>query len=95
MHKPLIFLKMQIKLITAYSNLCSVILCVENVGVSALGNNLWHQAEFIEMALRIPNPILVNVGRVNANDWNIEEIIRALKDKIIAYHLTSFVRVKL
>lgn len=77
----------QLKELTDYANKNSVILCVENAGVNSNENNLWTEDEFIEMSLSIPNPILIDVGHANANSWNIEKIIVALKEKIIAYHL--------
>lgn len=77
----------QLKELTDYANANSVILCVENAGINSYGNNLWTEDEFIEMALSIPNPVLIDVGHANANSWNIEKIITVLKGKIIAYHL--------
>ncbi|WP_213975437.1 sugar phosphate isomerase/epimerase family protein [Tepidanaerobacter acetatoxydans] len=77
----------QLKELTDYARLYSVALCIENAGISASGNNLWSDDEFIQMALSIPNPILIDVGHVNANRWNIERIIQTLKNKIIAYHI--------
>lgn len=77
----------QLKELTDYASKNSVALFIENVGVNSNGNNLWTDDEFIEMSLSIPNPILIDVGHANANKWDIEKIIVALKDKIIAYHL--------
>ncbi|MDQ0203352.1 sugar phosphate isomerase/epimerase family protein [Pectinatus haikarae] len=60
---------------------------VENAGVLAHKNMLFDQDEFIEMAERVPEKILLDIGHAHANGWNIKYIIERLSDKIIAYHV--------
>lgn len=60
---------------------------VENAGVSDRGNMLFDQEEFISLCLREEYPVLIDIGHANANGWDLGRVMRALKDRIIAYHL--------
>lgn len=60
-------------------------LLIENAGVGS--NCLFSQSEFIEMAKQTSCSILIDVGHVHANGWDIEIVMSDLKQKIIAYHL--------
>lgn len=60
---------------------------VENAGVIANGNMLFDEEEFINMALSIENPILLDIGHAHANGWSLENVITRLKDKITSYHI--------
>ena len=35
----------------------------------------------------MPNPVLIDIGHAYCNGWDLERVISALKDKIIAYHV--------
>ena len=39
------------------------------------------------MAKSIDNTILIDIGHAFANGWNLERVIKELKDKIVSYHL--------
>lgn len=60
---------------------------IENAGVNQRKNALLNEDEFIVVCLEKPNPVLIDVGHVHANGWNIERVIVSLKDKIQSYHL--------
>ncbi|HHX68214.1 MAG: sugar phosphate isomerase/epimerase [Miniphocaeibacter sp.] len=60
---------------------------VENAGVNSIGNNLFTEKEFIEECLKIENYILIDIGHINANGWDLENIIKTLQNKIKAYHV--------
>ena len=64
-------------------------LLIENVGVDFIGNKLLSQEEFIEECLSRPEDVLIDIGHANANGWDFERLMSALKDKIKAYHLHS------
>lgn len=60
---------------------------VENAGVKFNDNMLFDEDEFIDMAKSIDNTILIDIGHAFANGWNLERVIKELKDKIVSYHL--------
>ena len=60
---------------------------VENCGVISRENMLFNEKEFIEMSKSISNNILIDIGHAFANKWDLENVIRELKDKIVAYHI--------
>ena len=60
-------------------------LLIENVGVGK--NMLYSESEFIDLAERKDYKILLDIGHLFANKWNLEKVLTALKDRIIAYHL--------
>ena len=62
-------------------------LVVENVGVRKDERVLFNEEQFIEMARRIPNGILIDIGHANCNGWDLENVLKSLADKICAYHL--------
>ncbi len=60
---------------------------VENAGVNSRQNALFNEIEFIDMAKKVNNPILIDIGHAIANKWDLEKVVCELQDKIIAYHL--------
>lgn len=60
---------------------------IENAGVLSRGNMLFAEEQFIQMALSMPESILLDVGHAHANGWNIGNVIAKLAHKIIAYHV--------
>jgi len=62
---------------------------VENCGVTARGNMLLNEEEFVALFQTIPNDCLFDIGHAHANGWNIPGVIKALKDKIVAYHIND------
>lgn len=65
----------------------NVNILIENAGVKDKRNMLFEQDEFIQMALKEENSILLDIGHVHANGWDLEVVIQALANKITAYHL--------
>ncbi|MEN6565099.1 MAG: sugar phosphate isomerase/epimerase [Veillonellales bacterium] len=62
-------------------------LAVENAGVVSRGNMLFDEAQFISMAERIPDDILLDVGHAHANGWDLHHVMGNLAHKITAYHV--------
>lgn len=60
---------------------------VENAGVKCAGTMLFDEAEFIAECLAQPYPVLIDIGHANANGWNLRHVMKALRHKIICYHL--------
>lgn len=60
---------------------------IENAGVKSKDNMLFDEEEFIAMAKIEENNILIDIGHVHANGWNMENIIVSLRDKITHFHL--------
>ena len=46
-----------------------------------------NEREFIEECLAMPNQVLIDVGHAWCNGWDLEHVIAALKEKIVAYHI--------
>ncbi len=64
-----------------------IVWVVENAGVMSRKNMLLNEEEFIAECLRIENPILIDIGHVYANGWNLERVIATLQNRIVAYHV--------
>jgi len=62
-------------------------LLVENTGISALGNVLFDEDEFIELFDNIPHNCLFDVGHAHCNCWDIENVLRELNHRTVCYHL--------
>lgn len=60
---------------------------IENVGVASHNNVVLNEREFIEECLAMPNQVLIDVGHAWCNGWDLEHVIAALKEKIVAYHI--------
>lgn len=60
---------------------------IENVGVG--GNMLYSQKEFEHLVLSKNLEVLIDIGHLLANKWNFEELLKNLKDSIVAYHIHS------
>ncbi|WZE73396.1 sugar phosphate isomerase/epimerase family protein [Macrococcus sp. CCM 2573] len=73
--------------ITNIANEYGVEILIENAGVNQRKNALFNEDEFIDVCMEKSNPVLIDVGHVHANGWDIERVIVALKDKIQSYHL--------
>lgn len=66
---------------------CGARIVVENAGVTASGNMLFNEEQFIHMAESIPEDILLDVGHAHANGWDLSRVMKRLAHKIIAYHV--------
>lgn len=60
---------------------------VENAGVKSRNNMLFDEEEFIAMAKSEANDVLIDIGHVHANGWDMENVITSLADKITHFHL--------
>lgn len=60
---------------------------VENVGVGK--NMIYSQREFEKLVLQKNLKVLIDIGHLLANKWNLNEILETLKDNIVAYHIHS------
>ncbi|MCI2899045.1 sugar phosphate isomerase/epimerase [Staphylococcus hominis] len=77
----------ELKKITQLADKENINILVENVGVISKNNMLLNESEFIDFCLAHPNPVLIDIGHVNANGWNLKHVIKSLNDKIKFYHL--------
>ncbi|MGN0132412.1 MAG: sugar phosphate isomerase/epimerase family protein [Lachnospiraceae bacterium] len=64
-------------------------LLVENVGETIYGNMLFNEDEFIALFQKIPQSVgcLIDIGHAILNKWDLENVIRQLRNKIGSYHL--------
>ena len=69
------------------SQASSAPLLIENVGVESRENVLFNQEEFIEECLHRKEHVLIDIGHANANAWDLDQLLSALKGKIKSYHL--------
>lgn len=60
---------------------------VENVGVGR--NMIYSQKEFEKLILQNNLKALIDIGHLLANNWDLNEILKNLKDHIMAYHIHS------
>lgn len=60
---------------------------VENAGVMDRGNMLFDQEEFIALCQREDYRVLIDIGHAHANGWDLRRVMKALADRIVAYHL--------
>lgn len=60
---------------------------IENAGVISSQNMLFDQEEFIKICKESNNDVLIDIGHAFANGWDLEYVIKELKDKIVSYHL--------
>ncbi|QED46498.1 sugar phosphate isomerase/epimerase family protein [Cytobacillus dafuensis] len=64
-----------------------IAILLENAGVHSKRNVLFNEVEFINECLNEVNNVLIDIGHVHANSWNLENVIKSLKHKITHYHL--------
>lgn len=65
----------------------SIPLVIENAGVLSRGNMLFDEQQFIAMAEKEPENILLDVGHAHANGWDLNRVMEKLAPKIVAYHV--------
>ena len=65
----------------------NIAVAVENAGTLAKGTMLLSQEEYISLVLESPCLAVIDIGHINANGWDMERVITALKHKITAYHI--------
>lgn len=64
-----------------------ITVAVENAGTIAENTMLLNEKEFIALCRESVCNVVLDIGHVNANGWNLKNVIYALKDKIISYHI--------
>ena len=62
-------------------------LLVENTGTKADGTMLLDQGEFTDLCRGEKFPVLIDLGHAGANGWDIQRLIRDLRDQIRGFHL--------
>lgn len=81
---------------TAQDNLYSVTqlllpygidVAVENTGIEAKRTMLLNEREFIALCRESVCNVVIDLGHINTNGWNMKNVICSLKDKIISYHV--------
>lgn len=60
---------------------------IENAGIISSNNMLFNQEEFIQICKENDCGVLIDIGHAFANGWDLEYVIKELKNKIISYHL--------
>lgn len=66
---------------------CGIPVAIENAGVKSRENMIFDQQEFIEVCRELKIPVLIDIGHAHANGWKLREVMEALKDQIISYHV--------
>lgn len=59
----------------------------ENVGIDAIGNNLFSQDEFCQLCKDKKFDVLIDIGHANANNWDLYKLIDCLGSQIKAFHI--------
>ncbi len=60
---------------------------IENAGTVANNTMLLNEKEFIAVCKESVCNVVIDLGHINANGWNLRNVMSALKSKIIAYHI--------
>lgn len=61
---------------------------IENVGLRTKGNVLFTLDEYLALFNEFPEAkALIDTGHAHVNGWNIPEVIEALGDKLIGFHI--------
>lgn len=59
---------------------------IENVGTIERRNIVFSQSEYEELILKNDYKVLIDIGHAHLNSWDMERLIKKLKDNIIGYH---------
>ena len=65
----------------------SVSILVENAGILSTNDALYTEDEFITLFDLIENDCQLDIGHMNCNDWNMENVIDSLRGRIRSYHI--------
>lgn len=60
---------------------------VENAGTVKKGTMLLDEYEFISLCKESNCEVVIDLGHINVNGWNMERVISRLKNKIVSYHI--------
>ena len=74
----------KIDLLVKLGNKYDINIVIENVGIGR--NMVFSQKEYESMILKNNYKCLIDIGHAFLNKWNIDELIKNLKDNILGYH---------
>lgn len=60
---------------------------IENAGVISHENMLFNQEEFTDLCKKLKLPVLIDIGHVHANGWDLKKLMEDLQKQIISYHV--------
>ncbi len=60
---------------------------IENAGTLSHHTMLLNEREFISLCKESVCNVVIDLGHINTNGWNLKNVIASLKNKIISYHL--------
>ncbi|MDO5388803.1 MAG: sugar phosphate isomerase/epimerase [Clostridia bacterium] len=60
---------------------------VENAGIAANNTMLLNENEFISFCRESVCNVVIDIGHINANGWDLRNVMLSLKNKIISYHI--------
>lgn len=60
---------------------------VENVGVDK--NMIYSQKDFEKLVKEKQLKVLIDIGHLLANKWNLENLLKSIKENVVAYHIHS------
>lgn len=60
---------------------------IENAGTIAQNTMLLNEQEFIALCKESVCNVVIDLGHINANGWNLRNVVSSLKNKIISYHI--------
>lgn len=60
---------------------------VENAGTLSKNTMLLNEQEFIELCKESVCDVVIDLGHINSNGWDLKNVMTKLKDRIISYHI--------
>ncbi|WP_047380398.1 TIM barrel protein [Cetobacterium sp. ZWU0022] len=60
---------------------------VENVGVDK--NMIYSQKDFEKLVKEKQLKVLIDIGHLLANKWSLEDLLKGIKENVVAYHIHS------
>lgn len=64
-----------------------IAVAIENTGTKSKNTMLLDEYEFIEQCRESVSNVVIDLGHINTNGWDMKNVISSLKDKIISYHV--------
>ncbi len=63
-------------------------LCIENMGYGNSREQLFDAGEYLKLFLTMPELwSLIDIGKIHLAGWDLEELVKGLGQRILAYHL--------
>ncbi len=60
---------------------------VENSGTVAKNTMLLNESNFIKLCKESVSDVVIDLGHINTNGWDLKNVICSLQDKIVSYHI--------